>query len=371
METSHRLTRFKFIQLTGGIIILQGQLHPYPDTLSFIFDTGSGGISLDSTTAVEFGLEGVPSGKTIRGIAGVRQVNFLYNRTLHLPGLSIDSLNFHINNYELLTSVYGEKIDGIIGYSVFSRYIVKVDYDSTIVEFWTKGAMKYPRGGHLLKPAIYSLPIQTARVKDVTTKTTRFLYDMGAGLNLMLSTDFVTDSNLLHPKRKFFNKEAEGMGGKIDMKLTVLKEFKLGPFKFRKVPIYVFEDKYNITSYPYLGGLIGNDLLRRFNVIINYAKEEFYLVPNSHYHDPFDYAYTGIELYYMDGKILLGDVAEGSPAAVAGMKEGDVVIAINKNFSQSMQLYKATLQSAGDRLKIIVMRDGRLLDFDIRVKSIL
>src|SRR5215212_1007960 len=146
IEPSRLITRFGFVQLTGGVVLLQGKLDPYPDTLNFILDTGSGGISLDSLTAEYFGLKGTPSTRTIRGIAGMRQVSFLNNRRLHLPRLTIDSLNFHINDYGILTSVYGERIDGIIGYSVLSRYILKINYDSSEIEFWTKGSLRYPRG---------------------------------------------------------------------------------------------------------------------------------------------------------------------------------------------------------------------------------
>jgi hypothetical protein len=35
--------------------------------------------------------------------------------------------------------------------SLFSRYIIKVDYDSSKIEFWTNGSMKNPGGGHTLK----------------------------------------------------------------------------------------------------------------------------------------------------------------------------------------------------------------------------
>jgi hypothetical protein len=371
VDQAKLLTRFPFIQLTGGIILLKGQFPPFPDTLNFILDTGSGGISLDSATVAYFRLQGTPSNRTIRGIAGLRNVSFLYNRTLQLPGLRVDSLNFHINDYALLTSVYGERIDGIIGYSLFSRYIVKVDYDSTQLEIWTPGSLRYPRGGFLLRPTINTLPVQPARVKDEIAINTRFLYDMGAGLNVMLSTDFVRDSALLHKKRKFFIKEAEGLGGKVDMRLTVIKEFRLGPYRFRKVPVYVFDDQYNVTSYPYLGGLIGNDLLRRFNVVINYPQRQFHLTPNSHYHEPFDYSYSGIELYLDNGQILLGDVAKGSPAEQAGLKEGDIVIAVNTNFSQNLNQYKAALQRSGESVKLIIRREGQLMDFKIRVRSIL
>ncbi|HEU4469526.1 MAG TPA: aspartyl protease family protein [Flavisolibacter sp.] len=371
IEPSRFLTSLKFRQLTGGVILFNAKLDPFPDTLNLILDTGSGGISLDSSTALYFGLKSTPSNRIIRGIAGIKPVSFINGRTLQLPGLSIDSLNFHVNDYSILHAVYGERIDGIVGYSVLSRYIIKVNYDSLKIEFWSLGALKYPRGGFLLKPAINSIPVQSARVRDESTVTTRFLYDMGAGLNMMFSNDLLRDSNLLRKKRKLYTKEAEGLGGKIDLHMTVIKEVKLGPYRFRKVPVYVFDDVYNITSYPHLGGLIGNDLLRRFNVILNYDKKDIHLVPNSHFKENFDYAYTGIEFYYMDGQVIIGDVAKGSPAEKAGLKEEDVVIAINNSFQQSLQQYKAAIQVPGARIKIIVARDGNLMEFELRVKSIL
>ncbi len=339
--------------------------------MNFILDTGSGGISLDSTRVEEFGLKPEPSNKSIRGIAGIRKVSFLNNQSLKLPNLTIDSLNFHINNYEILANVYGERIDGIIGYSVISRYILKLNYDSSTIEFWTKGNLKYPRGGYLLKPFISTLPVQTVRVRDEETITSRFLYDIGAGMNMIFSTDFIEDSAFISKKRKFFAKEAEGLGGKIDMAITVIREVKLGPYRFRNVPVYVFDDVYNATSYPYMGGLIGNDLLRRFNAIINYDKRDIHLLPNSHYNDPFDYSYTGLELYYVDGQVLIGDVAEKSPAEKSGLKEGDVVVSIDKNFSQNLQQYKYTLQSLKGRVKIIIRREGQLFEIELKVSSIL
>ena len=86
---------------------MKGRLGDFPDTLNFILDTGSGGISLDSATCVRLNLDPKPSDKTILGIAGIRQVKFIYNQTLHLPGITVDSLNFHVNDYDILSSVYG------------------------------------------------------------------------------------------------------------------------------------------------------------------------------------------------------------------------------------------------------------------------
>src|SRR5205085_9062567 len=132
--------------------------------------------------------------------------------------------------------------------------------------------------------------------------------DIGAGVCLMVSKDFAEDSALIRKKRKLFPKEGEGVGGTIVMNMTVVKELKLGPYRFRKVPAYIFDDDFNVTSYPYLGGLIGNDLLRRFNLIINYERRDIYLIPNKHFREPFDYAYTGFSFYDMNGIIVITDI---------------------------------------------------------------
>jgi hypothetical protein len=368
---SRLLSKQKFLQLTGGTIIMQAKLNDFSDTLNFVLDTGSSGISLDSSTVSYFGLQPTPTERSIRTIAGIRKVGFLYNQRLRLPGLVIDSLNFHVNDYSVLTAVYGERIDGIIGYSVFSRYIIRINYDSLEVEFWSKGNSHYPKNGFLLKPQITNLPTYPVRVKDARMVTARFLYDIGAGLCMMLTKDFVNDSSLLQKKRKLYSKEGEGVGGKIDMHATVIKEVKVGPYRFHKVPVFVFDDENNIASYPYLGGLIGNDILRRFNVIMDYDKSEFYLVPNSHYDEPFDYSYPGLELYFINGQIVAGDVAAGSPAEKAGIREGDVIIAVNRNFSQNLNQYKTALQAANQRVQIVVKRNGELLEFNFKVGSIL
>lgn len=365
------ITSFPFTVFTGGVILIKACVDNFTDSLNFILDTGSGGISLDSATVARLKLVTLPSDKTILGIAGIRQVRFIYNETLHLPGLTVDSLNFHVNDYDILSSVYGEKVDGIIGYSFFSRFIVKIDYDSLKIYVYTKGTVKYPKGGHLLKPVIASLPIQTAQLRDAETVSSRFYFDTGAGLCLLLSSDFASDSSLLDPRKKSFPTQAEGLGGKANMRLTTVKELRLGPFRFRKVPTYIFDDDYNVTSYPNLGGLLGNDILRRFNVTLNYDHREIFLIPNSHYRDQFDYSYTGLGVYWVEGEVRVGDIMHESPAEKAGLKLDDVVIAVNNNFSNNIQAYKNILQNVGEKVTIIVKRNGTLQQLSLRVKSIL
>lgn len=365
------VTRFPFRLLTGGIITVKARLSSHPDTLTFILDTGSGGISLDSATASYLKLEPKLSDRTIRGIAGVRRVYFAYRQTLHLPDLSVENLDFHINDYDVLTSAYGEKIDGIIGLSFFSRYIVGIDYDSLKISVLTKGTIKYPRGGFLLKPLIQTIPIMPANLKDNRPLASRFYFDTGAGMCLLLSADFVSDSNFIKPKRKWYATQAEGLGGKAPMKQGVIKQLQVGPYKFKNVPTYIFDDEYNVTAYPALGGLIGNDLLRRFNLIINYERKDIYMIPNSHYKEAFDYSYTGLGMYVLDGEIQVVDIMPESPAEQAGFKSGDVIMAVANNFSNNIQTYKNLMQTPGERLKILVLRKEGPIVLTMKVKNIL
>ena len=41
------------------------------------------------------------------------------------------------------------------------------------------------------------------------------------------------------------------MGGKLQMRLSLLKEVRIGQYRFHRVPVYLYDDTYNVTSYPY------------------------------------------------------------------------------------------------------------------------
>src|SRR5450631_1457463 len=366
------ITQIPFTTFTGGVVVVRAQLIGYPDTLNFIMDTGSGGISLDSATCIRLNITPTGTDKLIMGIGGVRQLRYVNNQSLVIGKIRVDSLNFHVSDYDILSSVYGDRIDGIIGYSFYTRYIVKIDYDSNEMYVYSKGNFKYPRGGFTLKPAFSNLPVEGAVVRDIREVNARFYFDTGAGLCLLLNSDFIRDSAILNLEKKPLPTQAQGMGGKANMQVTTMKEFKLGPYRFRNIPTHIFEDVYNVTSYPYLAGLIGNDVLRRFNIILNYDKRIFYLTPNSHFRDPFDYSYTGLGLYWVEGEIRVGDVMKDSPAEKAGFKLDDVVVGVNDNLSQNLQLYKSMMQNTGDRIKVLVNRpDSGMVELSLKVKSIL
>jgi hypothetical protein len=371
MPPATLLTRFEYLQLNGGIVVLKARLDQFSDTLNFILDTGSGGISLDTLTAAYYKLPLEPSDRTVRGIGGVRQLSFYKKGTLHFPGLEVNNLDFHINDYQILTEVYGIRVDGIIGYSFLRRFIVAIDYDKHQISVYTPGKFNYPREGIFLHPEFATIPVTEHEITDARSLISRLYFDTGAGLCIMLSEQYMKDSSLLVPHKKVVSTQVEGIAGKITMRLSTIKRVKIGPYRFRKVPVHIYKDSVNVFNYPEQAGLIGNDLLRRFNKVINYPDRTIHLTPNSHMREDFDYSYTGMNYYYIDGRVVITEVQQGSPAEKAGFQPGDVIFGINSNFSNNIQQYKALLQNAGERLRIIVFRNNQPMMVDLRVGSIL
>ena len=364
------ITEFRFRQLTGGVMLLKAKFNNIPDSFNFILDTGSGSISLDSTTAEKYAIPHEPSGRYMYGIAGVRKVDYSKNNSLMFPGLKVDSLDFYINDYEILTNVYGIKIDGIIGYSFLSRYIVKVDFDSLKILVYTPGSIKYPPHGLLLHPTLRGLPIVPLVIKETRTVIANYYFDTGAGLCFLISKQFNNDSSILLRRRKPVSTKVQGLGGKAQMHLTVIKKVQIGKYKFRKVPTYILDDEFRLFSNSSLAGLIGNDILRRFNLTINYPQKEIHLLPNSHFHDHFDYSYTGMSLYKFDGIIQADDIVEGSPADKSGLKNGDIIVGINSDFSNDIEKYKNQLQKTGQTITLLIRRNNVPIIISMRVRRI-
>jgi hypothetical protein len=373
LPTDRFLGSIRFRVLIGGIILGKIRLGDFPDSLNFIFDTGCGGISLDSLTARQLKLVPHASSRYIRGIAGMRQEELLDGMQLHFGPVTLDSVAMEVNNYDILSSVYGEPIDGILGYTFFSRYLVRVDYDSCRLDIYSKGPVKYPKGGYLLRPRLAGLPMTQGRLNDARDINSMFYFDTGAGLCLLFSSEFAADSAVFGPKRKRpVRAEGAGLGGKKEMQLTTLKNFSIGPFRFRHIPTYVFDDSYDVTNYPQLGGLIGNDLLRRFNLILNYDKSEIYLMPNGSFNQPFDYSYSGLTIGLVGGRVMVTDVMKDSPGEKAGFKEGDIVLMVNGDGRQDVQVYQELLRTIGPRVQVLVRREeGDLALLSLKVKSIL
>lgn len=363
------ITTLSFEELTGGIIIVKAQIDDTKDSVNFIIDTGSGGASLDSTLAAFLGWDLKPSEKTVRGIAGIKKVPFSFNHTIHFNHLDLFNIDMYINDYSLLTSVYGVRIDGILGYTFLKYYIFHINYDTHLISIYTPGAYNY-KFGSFLNSNFYNLPATEIVLQDLNKIKPNFIFDIGAGLSVLLSSQLDSANHLLDPKRKVFQVQAEGVGGKKQMELSVIKRIQVGKYRFRNIPVHVFDDEFNVTNFPKLGGLLGNEILRRFNVVLNYSAHTIYIMPNTHYYDAFDYAYTGLGIYLVDNAITIVDVLPGSPGDKAGLQSGDIVFSVNKKLVDNIQDLKTALHNSFGKQQIVVIRNKELLIKNIRVIDI-
>ena len=159
------ITTIPFKQIMGGVILVKAALFNSDDSLQFILDTGSGGISLDSSACVQYEMLPVNSNKTVSGIGGKASVGVTSATSICFPGLTLPQLPFYVYDYSELSSIYGEKIDGVIGYPFFSQYIVKINFDSSYLMVYTAGKIKYPNKGNLLHVNIHPLPIHSVAFK--------------------------------------------------------------------------------------------------------------------------------------------------------------------------------------------------------------
>ena len=216
-----------------------------------------------------------------------------------------------------------------------------------------------------------SLVLSVFQVEDARSIMSRFIFDTGAGLCFLFNENFLNDSSFLKNKNKKFITQTEGFGGKKEMELTVIKSISVGPYKFRKVPVFIFKDAFNVTSYPQSCGLIGNDLLKRFNVVLNYPERTIYLKPNNRFSENFDYSYTGLGIYLVDDTIKVIDIIKDSPGDIAGFKRDDILIGIDNHFTNNIQTFKTALQNAGARLKVFIIRNQQPVTLYLSVKNIL
>ena len=359
VDTARLLTQFSFTKYLNGIILIQAQMDNHPDTLFFILDTGCNGASLDSTTCEQLQIENRLTDTFVLGVGGKKQVHFAFNRSLKMGGLRVDSLDFHINDYSFFTRVSGRKIDGIIGYSFLKRFIVAVDYENTLLQIYTPGFIQYPKRSYVFNPKVVPIPLVKATINDNERFDGSFFFDTGAKMELIVSKRFAEDKKLFLQKRKLSMISVEGVAGGEYMPVSVVSELRFGPYKFKNVPTYVFDDVNNLTAYPQNYGLIGSGIFSKFNLILNFPKGEICMKPNAHFGESFDYAYSGLSIDREEEKIVVYDIAPKSPAEYYGLKIGDEILAVDNVLCNDVDNCRDAINKRNTFIKLLIVRDGK------------
>ncbi|MBI3540304.1 MAG: PDZ domain-containing protein [Candidatus Eisenbacteria bacterium] len=109
-------------------------------------------------------------------------------------------------------------------------------------------------------------------------------------------------------------------------------------------------------------GLLGYSFLKHFRVAIDYPHRVLWLDPIPHYRDerPYEYCHVGLELERRDGAAIVTGVAAGSPAARAGIRREDELVALDGAPSRTLDLMDLARRMEGPpgSTVTIVMRRG-------------
>jgi Aspartyl protease len=263
-------------ELTSDGIFFQLQIAGSSGHLWFSLDTGAGSSYLDSGVAKRLGLQTSGSG-TVHGAGeGTVPVNFIESVTFELAGLT--SSGHRVNTTDLTGLQGHHPMDGFLGYDFISRYVITLDYAAGKMTIVDPSEFSYsgPGGVFPIKfrgkwPYIEG----TIAVPGVKPEIAEFLVDSGSG-------DAVDDPTILKttgPTRKV--KTGVGLGQPGEGVLGRASYLQLGSFRL-EAPTAAC-----CSGNPDDMRKIGTEVLRRFTVILDYARNRMILEPNSHFKDTF------------------------------------------------------------------------------------
>ena len=244
-------------------IYVDGRVNAQP-ALKFQFDLGSGGslIKKSSVAKANLTFDGTIQ---LRNSDGVNTVPSSSANQLELVGWRCDAIPFAVAD----NMTYRE--DGLIGNSLFQDKVVEIDYDRmTIVIHETAPALSVPWvKADMLLDGVVPFVAGTLAI-DGVAREGWFLLDTGAYTSIL-------NHERLSPLTKTW-RELRGLTGS-----------RTGPVL--SVGGRTFTDT-NYSARDYNGdpsslGLLGNDVLKRFNLVVDNRRGLVFFRPNAHRDDPF------------------------------------------------------------------------------------
>jgi hypothetical protein len=294
------------------------------------------------------------------------------NVTLDLPGIhgTGHALLVLEEDYLELRNYLGTDVHGILGYELFSRFIVKVNYEKKILTVSTPTKFK-------AKAKYQKIPIRVedtkpyimAKVKLVSGETIdgKFLMDSGASHGLLIEP--VSDTRIKVPEHSVSSQIGRGIGGIITGRVGRISSFTLGRYELEN-PIVNFPDPNSYMDSLKIGrtkrtGTIGGEVLSRFTVIFNFSKEVVYLKKNAAFNKKFYYNLSGITVKAKGSDLNtfeITEVRDQSAAKLADVKEGDIIVSINGIPAQNLDLNQILgyfNSKPGKKINLELHRDGQ------------
>jgi hypothetical protein len=361
-------------------VILNGAL-----PLKFILDTGVRTSILTQKAFTDILNLSYARKYTISGPGGEKLIDayITNNVSLELPGvlgrghalLVLDQDYLELRNY------MGTDVHGILGYELFSRFLVKIDYERKTLTLMTPERFKPGRKYEAVpiriedtKPYI-TTPVVLA---DGTQFTAKLLVDTGASHGLML--DPSTDDRIAVPSKRVSSIIGRGLGGAITGKVGRIQTLQLGSrFKLDHA-IANFPDPNSYFDSLKLGrternGSVGGEILSRFTVVFNFSREEIFLKKNRSFKKKFHYNLSGLTVKAKGVKLNVFEITEvrkESVAEKAGLDEGDLIVSINGLFTKDLNLNIINgyfNHRSGKRLSIVYERKGQRNRTELRLED--
>ncbi|MEO9482731.1 MAG: PDZ domain-containing protein [Ekhidna sp.] len=353
-------------------------------TLKFILDTGVEnailteklyGDILDLNYVREISIDGP-------GLVDSVEAFIANEVTLGLPGGIIgQNMNMLVlkEDYLKLSENIGEDVYGIIGYDIFSRFVVEIDYDNNILTLHDpqrykkdKREIEVPlevRGSKPFMRAIISQGDEEASL-DV-------MVDTGASHAALIDYNHLTGISM--PDKTVVTRLGRGIAGDIPGYVGRIDQVKIDCFDFTEMLVSApFDGAYNkVIKRGARVGTFGGELLNRFNVTFDYINGKFYLKESNRHRDTFEYDMSGMSLNAVGTELdtlKVVSVQKNGPAYQADIKKGDIILSVNgKNlrYNSLSDIYLLLQAKDGKRIKCRINRDGKKFKVRFRLKKII
>lgn len=309
------------ITLKAGHIHLDATVNGKPVRL--VFDSGAGANILTPEAAARLGIRG--DGPPARASGGGGTVEVQRSR---IGSLSVGDAVLE-NEVTYLIPLPAElECDGLIGHGLLNRFVATIDYDKGTLTLTDPKRFRKPAGAQTLPLKIASnLPAIDGEVDGLRGL---FRLDTGANDALTLFTPFVEKNKLrgrYSPRIETLT--GKGIGGFMYGDLVRIKGLKLGDAELPGVVTELSRQKTGVFSGGDAVGNIGYGVLSRFAVTFDYPGKKLHLVRSAKFAEPFSSSRAGVGLDYDKGRYTVVSVIPGSPAAEAGVKVGETLLAVD------------------------------------------
>lgn len=300
----------------------------------FLLDTGATLTALDDDYAHAIGLE--PEGAaSVQGIAAHGEMKFARARSIALVGARRARATLRDFRVALLDFGKGSEMTmwrnpkGILGADFLSRFVVTLDYDSTLVTLHDPDTFEYRGIGAAVPFQLQNgIPIVELTVNDGCTGD--FLVDVGNSFQFTIHGSMVRSCGLIGREHgRAIEAYGGGVGGGFVSTLSRLDSLSIGPFGWAEpIAALALHSGGSIGSGDYAGN-IGNGVLERFRCTIDYRRHVLHLEPGRRFGEREHVSRFGALLARVGSRVYAGNVIVGSAAAEAGLRWFDEIVAID------------------------------------------